>query len=460
MSPIFGLSERTRMPRLGKIHLGVKVPNKTGQGEHPEAVDYFVLPPELHGIYGERPDSLEIVFPSDDTEIIASQWRRAYSATRGLVCKGDGATARRLVDVKLRKPDQDGILTGPIARAEAVNVEWCEGIPCPGPACPYTIEKACRPVMNLQFMLPRAPGLGIWQLDTSSVFSIINVNSGLALVRGLVENAGVTSGVSMLPLQLSLIPMEVSPDGKKKTIHVLQVNIAGSLSQLAIGKRTPLLGYVPPPDEAPDDLIFHEANGNLLDSPGRPAAVTPARASVKPGAPQAASKQAPAKAQASEQPKDQEHYCTEHQTPFEHHEKVGTDGKKQEWWSHKLVAGGYCNERKAVPVAESVTAPATTTLDKQPLATGQPVTPADIGRLLTVARMKGWTNERFRAAILKQRGCALEEFTRETYDEVWKELDRVKPAPKPPTQAQPPLTAEEQAQLEADEKFYNVHREA
>ena len=71
MSPIFGLSERTRMPRLGKIHLGVKVPNKTGQGEHPEAVDYFVLPPELHGIYGERPDSLEIVFPSDDTEIIA-----------------------------------------------------------------------------------------------------------------------------------------------------------------------------------------------------------------------------------------------------------------------------------------------------------------------------------------------------------------------------------------------------
>lgn len=266
MSPIFGLSERNRMPRLGKIHLGVKVPNKSGQGEHPEAVDYFVLPPDLQAVYGEKPTSLEIVFPVDDDEIIASQWRRAYSATRGLVCKGNGQTARRLVNVKLRKPDPEGVLTGPIADHTAQAVEWCQGILCPGDECPYTVSKACKPVMNLQFMLPRALGLGIWQLDTGSVFSILNVNSGLRLVRALVEHMGGTASVAMVPLRLDLIEQEVAPDGKKKTIHVLQITIAGSLAQLAVARKSPFAALMPPPDEERPEMLYDEALGNVLDA--------------------------------------------------------------------------------------------------------------------------------------------------------------------------------------------------
>ena len=52
---IEGTSEITRMPRLGKIRLGVKkTSDKTG-AEYPSAVDYFVCPDEVKSVYGEQP---------------------------------------------------------------------------------------------------------------------------------------------------------------------------------------------------------------------------------------------------------------------------------------------------------------------------------------------------------------------------------------------------------------------
>ena len=45
---------RGRLPRIGKIHLGVKA--KTAQGvEYPRAVDYFVCPDELRADTQGRP---------------------------------------------------------------------------------------------------------------------------------------------------------------------------------------------------------------------------------------------------------------------------------------------------------------------------------------------------------------------------------------------------------------------
>jgi hypothetical protein len=60
---IKGLSEQRQMPRLGKIRTGVKVANKSGNGEHPESVDYFVLRDELKEVFGDKPKSLPIMFP-------------------------------------------------------------------------------------------------------------------------------------------------------------------------------------------------------------------------------------------------------------------------------------------------------------------------------------------------------------------------------------------------------------
>jgi len=65
---IIGLSEVRRLPRLGKIHLGVKEINAKGV-EYPKAVNYFVVPPEVAEVYGEKPTELDIVIPTEDPNI-------------------------------------------------------------------------------------------------------------------------------------------------------------------------------------------------------------------------------------------------------------------------------------------------------------------------------------------------------------------------------------------------------
>jgi hypothetical protein len=100
--PIKELSTRRRLPRLGKIHTGIKVKNSKGV-EHPQPTDYFVCPPEVQKVYDEKPKELKIMFPLEDETVWASQFYRLYSSSRGLICKGDGALATQLQDTKTGK---------------------------------------------------------------------------------------------------------------------------------------------------------------------------------------------------------------------------------------------------------------------------------------------------------------------------------------------------------------------
>ena len=52
--PIKGISEIVRLPRLGKIRLGIK--KKTDAGvSYSSSTDYFVCPDELKKVFGEKP---------------------------------------------------------------------------------------------------------------------------------------------------------------------------------------------------------------------------------------------------------------------------------------------------------------------------------------------------------------------------------------------------------------------
>ena len=93
--------------------------------------------------------------------------------------------------------------------------------------CPFPLLDAgsCRPVMNLQFLLPRVGGIGLWQLDTSSRNSIQNILGSVQMIRAA------QGRVSMVPLKLCLGKMEVTPEGKaKKTVNVLQLTMAGQVT--------------------------------------------------------------------------------------------------------------------------------------------------------------------------------------------------------------------------------------
>lgn len=257
--PILGLTERPRLPRLGKIRLGLKV-EQEGRATYPKAVDFFVCPPEVTAVFGDEPKELQIVFPNDDIDGAASHWYRAYSQ-RGLVCKGDGERADRLVDMKAtvsgdgELPESRHPEHWKIATSRSENVARHE-IQCPPSTCPQFQQRACRPIMNLVFMLPDVPGLGVWQIDTSSWHSIRNVLGGLQLVQSLIGR------VSGIPLTLALVDQWVQPEGQsKKIVHVLRLTAPYKLRTLYERAALPRgeVFMLPSPDlETPDDLVPEE----------------------------------------------------------------------------------------------------------------------------------------------------------------------------------------------------------
>lgn len=240
---IKGISEVRRLPRLGKIRLGIKETSQKSGNPYPKAVDYFVCNADqstseaaakaFHEIYGDKPRSLDVVFPTENKDQFFQQWYRRYGSGTGLMCKGDGETA-----VELDKE------TGELREREC-NPDECE----------WAAKKHCRPIGSLLFLLPKVPGLGAWQIDTSSYHSIVNLNSAIDFIRAL------TGGrIGMIPLKLVIRPKEVQVEGKKKVVHVLdlaheEVRLADVMLAL---KQSPEQLFLPPAidlNERPDDLI-------------------------------------------------------------------------------------------------------------------------------------------------------------------------------------------------------------
>jgi hypothetical protein len=232
--PIKGISEIIRLPRLGKIRLGVK---KDAEGmSYPEPTDYFVCPEEVKKLYGEKPRELRIMFPTNDRSQWASQYLRCYSENRRLICRGNGMTAVAR--------DKSGL------NETELREKQCNPLNCAA----YQ-QGICRKVMNLQFLIPHTPGFGVYQLDTSSFHSMVHINSSLELIYSLCNH------LALIPLSLQLIEKAVQPEGQNKNAWVLSLMPTYSLTETQRFAATlPSHAVVlPPPDsEAPDDLFPEE----------------------------------------------------------------------------------------------------------------------------------------------------------------------------------------------------------
>lgn len=201
---IKGLSEIRRLPRIGKIHLGVKDETKEGT-KYPRIADHFVVKEDestpkasveaFRAVYGDHPKEINIIFPSDDTEKIFPQWLKRYGKNRKWLCRGDGETAQQ-VDTQ----------TGELKEITCLYME-----------CPHYQKRYCRQEGNLKFIIKEIPG-GVWQIDTKSYYSIVNINSAIDAIK--LANGGHIAGI---PLKLTINPMEVTIDGKLKTIYVLNL---------------------------------------------------------------------------------------------------------------------------------------------------------------------------------------------------------------------------------------------
>lgn len=230
--PIKDLSETRRLPRGGKLRMGIK--KKTDKGkEYPAATDYLVMDCEdeeitkrFHELYGDKPKRVTVAFASDDTEEIFSQWYKCHGGSK-LHCRGDGECATRYED--------DG------SRNE---------VKCVGPEeCEFSVSKGtgdkpgCAVSANLQYFIKGLPTLCVFQTDTGGINSIINVNSGIALLE-LVRSGKSIKGVWV---DLVLKPREVTkPDNNKRIIvHVLDIVIPIGLDQIqqleCVFEQRPLL---------------------------------------------------------------------------------------------------------------------------------------------------------------------------------------------------------------------------
>lgn len=212
---IKGLSEEARLPRVGKIRLGLKVPHATRKVMDPEThkqvpvtypkeVPYFVVPEEVAEVYGPEPRELDILLPVNDRRIIFPQSYRMYGRA-GLKCSGNGEVATFTND----------------------QFEY-EDRTCP---CPFYdpeggSKSKCKRMGVLMAILPRVTMSGVYQITTSSVNSIIDVNSGLKYCLAMLGR------FAWVPLQLRRV--------ETKTLHKGQPGLHYTLSLVPDIKYTDL----------------------------------------------------------------------------------------------------------------------------------------------------------------------------------------------------------------------------
>jgi len=232
--PIKDFEGRGRIPRLGKIRLGEKVHGE--KSDYPKATDHFVCPTEVRAVYGDKPKKLEISFHTDKIEEIFPQYYKRYGKSTGLVCKGDGEIAN------LINPETSEF----------------EEIECLGRGCDCWKKDQCKTIGNLYFMVRGVNRFGVYQLDTSSYNTILNINGGLDYAKRL------TGGrLALIPFILEVIPQEVNPEGKKKTVYVLRLeaDIAKMMKSLDLNPQELFLESAKP-NEIEEDLYPQE----LVDS--------------------------------------------------------------------------------------------------------------------------------------------------------------------------------------------------
>jgi hypothetical protein len=229
--PIQGFNESLRPDRLGKIRLGMKVPSdKDPSKTYPRATPYFVVPPEVAAIHGEKPTEIAPVWlPSDNLDDFISHHYEYWTQTNSLVCRGDGVKAMAKLDTE----------TG--AFADRTTTNWVRReMNCGGEECDCYRQKKCRAMMHFDFLLPEVPGIGVWALTTGSWNGARNIMSSIKALQNMCRmfKDGHIAGI---PLTLALAPQEVTPPGAaKKKIYVVHLRIPLKFGDVARLAQTPI----------------------------------------------------------------------------------------------------------------------------------------------------------------------------------------------------------------------------
>lgn len=151
-----------RLPRLGKIRLGIKKTAQSGK-EYPAETDYFVVPDEIKAKFGDKPKTLPVMIAVEDEEKSLRQYYACYGSNQKIKCQGDGELAARRDD-----------------KGKVFEVE------CPSPeSCDFAKQFKCHARIDIMLVLPDINMGGCYQLSSGSVNTDIDLRSGLEMARYL-----------------------------------------------------------------------------------------------------------------------------------------------------------------------------------------------------------------------------------------------------------------------------------
>lgn len=243
---IKGLSEKRRLPRLGKIRLGIKKKSAKTGAEYPAEVPYFVVPDEVKKVYGDQPTELDVMFPLDDIDTVFPVSYKYYGSGKGLKCNGDGEVAY-CADEKTK---------------EVIEKK------CP---CNLLEEGKCKQSGTLSVMLQKINVGGVYQINTSSFNSIVDIASGIDYVKALIGR------VAMVPLKLRRVATETHHDEKKQTHYTLQIVMDANIDAInmlrgdtiRVLEHTSRIALPEPVNENPEldpvDIIVDEEAAAFID---------------------------------------------------------------------------------------------------------------------------------------------------------------------------------------------------
>lgn len=149
--------DRLPLPKIGRIACGEK-----SEKGYPRSLDYFVASGKYKSLfdaaYGEKPSTIQIVFPSDDANLVCKEYYELRDTAGKLVSEGDGETFKVW---STKEKAYKNLTTNEYP--DLMNM-----VASRYPSCEWKIT------LTLNFIIPKIRGvMGVWSFSTKGSASTI-----------------------------------------------------------------------------------------------------------------------------------------------------------------------------------------------------------------------------------------------------------------------------------------------
>ena len=215
-------TKRLPFPILGRVACGEK-----SEKGYPRSLDYFVASGKyaelFKSAYGDKPSTIQIVFPNDDAELCCKEFYELRDTAGKLVSEGDGET------FKVWSDKTKAYIT--LSTEQYPNL--MEMIAGKYPKCEWKIT------LTLNFIIPKVRGImGLWSFSTKG--SASTIPQVRATFDAMLEQNGHASGV-IFDLSVKMHKSNKPNDSSRYPVVSLVPNESEENLRMVKESRKPLM---------------------------------------------------------------------------------------------------------------------------------------------------------------------------------------------------------------------------